>query len=374
MKGVAMLRTEIPTSWICLLSLLMLDTGCQKEAPPDKPALRPVRSITIDSKVVGRQRTFSGTAHAGLESRMSFKVAGTIKRIAVKVGGQVKQGDLLAEIDDKDYVLQVEQARASLAQAKAQSRNTKAAFERTRELFANRTVAKSEFDAARAAADSAEALVRASSKQVQLLSQQKRYTRLTAPIAGSISAIKAESNENVAAGQVVVVLTSGKDIEVKVNVPELVIAKVKKGQSVSVKFAALKGREFHATVEEVGVSSIATGATYPVTVRLAKPDEAIRAGMAAEVVFNFEQAGQRGRILVPPEAVGQDHRGRFVFVVIPGDESGAGVVKRRNVEVGELTGQGLEITTGLVDGDQLVTAGLSFLEDGRRVKMPISSK
>ena len=358
--------------WILLglTSMLALATwGCEKEEVPVEPALRPVRTVMVGSTAAGRQRTFSGTAHAGMESKLSFKVAGNVKRIAVKVGDQVKKGALIGELDAKDYSLQVEQAKASLAQAQAQLRNAKAAFKRTRELYANRSASKSEFDAARAAAESAEAAVNASKKQVQLLRKQRGYARLTAPVAGSIADVKVQDNENVAAGQMVAVLTSGKEIEVHVAVPEMVISKVKKGSKVTVGFDALPDKKFAAVITEVGVSSVGAGTTFPVTARLIKTDKAIRAGMAAEVTFEFGKKDKSRRIIIPSVAVGEDRKGRFVFVVEQAGE-GVGAVKRLVVEVGELTGDGLEITKGLKDGDVVVTAGLRFLEDGLKVRLP----
>ena len=91
--------------------------------------------------------------------------------------------------------------------------------------------------------------------------------------------------------------------------------------------------------------------------------------MAAELEFRFELPGDGAHFRVPPHAVAEDRAGRFVFVVEP-DESGRGVVRRREIEVGELTGAGLEVLSGLEEGERLVTAGISQLEDGDAVALP----
>ena len=67
-------------------------------------------------------------------------------------------------------------------------------------------------------------------------------------------------------------------------------------------------------------------------------------------------------------AVGQDLEGRFVFLVEPTEE-GLGIARRRGVRVGEITAHGLEILDGLSDGDLLVTAGVTKLHDGRKVRI-----
>ncbi len=90
--------------------------------------------------------------------------------------------------------------------------------------------------------------------------------------------------------------------------------------------------------------------------------------MAAEVAFNFQATDNRERFLVPPFAVGEDREGRFVFVVEP-QESGLGTVRRRAVTVGELTSDGLEILSGLADGEEVVTAGVTKITDGLTVRI-----
>ncbi len=364
-------RNHITGSLLWLL--LMTAAACGKKEAPAEPVIRPVRVVRVTPTDAGRLRMFSGTARAGVESRLSFKVAGNIKRLAVHVGDRVKKGDLIAELDARDYDLRLEQARASLAQTNAQLRNAKAAYGRTRELYASRSASKSEFDIARAAAESAEASVGAASKQVQLARQQRQYTRLSAPVAGNIAATKVEVNENVGAGQVVALLSSGQDIEVLISVPEALIAQIKKGSQVAVRFDALPKSSFPATVAEVGVSSVEASTTFPVTVKLGRKHDAIRAGMAAEVTFEFGDKNAPPRILIPAVAVGEDQKGRFVYVASP-TEAGFGQVKRREVKVGELTGTGLEIESGLRAGDIVVTAGLRFLEDGRKVRLPAEEK
>ncbi len=134
-------------------------------------------------------------------------------------------------------------------------------------------------------------------------------------------------------------------------------------------FDALPEKAFKAKVEEVGVSAVESGTTYPVTVKLDEKDESIRAGMAAEVVFEFGDQQASSRMVLPIVAVGEDRKGRYIYVVKKAGP-GVGVVKRLAVEVGELRGDGLEIKKGLKEGEVVVTAGLRFLEDGRKVRLP----
>ena len=343
--------------------------ACSPEGPPPEAELRPVRFEVVSSVDGGRRRSFSGTCQPALEPRLSFKVGGTIVRRPVNMGDRVRRGALIAELDPSDFQLQLEEAAAALQQAEAESRNAQASFARIRGLYENGNASRTDFDAARADAESAQASVRSVQKRLELTRQQLSYTRLLAPVAGAIAEVTAEVNENVQAGQAVVRLAAEAGNEVVLTVPESLISDIRHGQDVVVRFDALPGRTFAGTVTEVGVTTSSMGTAFPVKARLAETDAALRNGMAAEVEFRFEADDTSGRFRVPAHAVTEDRQGRFVLIVEP-TEPGRGVVRRRAVEVGPLTPSGLEVLEGLEDGDRLVTAGLSQIEDGDTVKLP----
>ena len=202
---------------------------------------------------------------------------------------------------------------------------------------------------------------------------QAQYTQLRASVNGSIASVDGDVNENVLAGQTIVMMTSGERPEVQVAMPGVLISQIRTGETVTVTFDAIPDRAFPATVTEVGVASVGMGTTFPVTVRLNRPDDAIRPGMAAEVGFRFEAGDGKNVCVVPSVAVGEDRQGRYVYTVEI-DESGLGIVRRRPVTVGELTESGLEITDGLVDGDLVVTAGISQILDGQQVRISLDQE
>jgi RND family efflux transporter MFP subunit len=349
-----------------LLAVMAVACGGEPEVPA--PAVRPVTYQHVFSTGGVRARTFSGVAKAGLDVPLSFKVGGTVSRLPVHVGDKIRSGQALAELDPLDYQLQVEEAEAALRQVQAQERNAEADFRRIRDLYENGNASRDDYDAARAAAESAQASVSSTAKRLELTQRQLSYTVLTAPQGGEIAEVNVEVNQNVRAGQQIVRLTSSASLEVEVTVPEGIIAQVRRGSQVAVTFDALPGRDFPAVITEAGVASTGAGTTFPVTVRLGRADPDLRAGMAAEVAFRFGREEEQLRFWLPPHAVLEDRDGRFVFVAEP-DQAGFGTVRRRPVTVGELAADGLEIASGLEDGDRVVTAGLSLLTDGEKVKL-----
>lgn len=358
--------------WARLAPVILLafaGWSCADEVVAPEAVVRPVRIYRVAASDSAQWVAYAGVAKAGIESRLSFRVSGTVEKVPVKVGDRVRRGTVLARLDRTDYELSVEQSEASVAQARASLRQAEADYDRTRALYENNNASKAELDAKRAAAESATAQVEAGEKGLDQARQQLAYTRLSSPMAGAVAAVDVEVNENVSAGQALFQLSSDTPPEVEIRVPEVAIAQILAGQQAEVTFDALPGQTVAATVTEVGVSA-GGSATFAVTLRIDESGGAIRSGMAAEVrlrVGGGDAAAGVVAILVPLVAVGEDQNGRFVFVV----EDGAGevaTVRRRPVVVGDLDERGLRIESGLAVGEVIATAGVRRLIDGMEVR------
>ena len=355
---------SLPVAFVAAL----VATACSDPPPPAEPVIRPVRHVVVRATGGQRIRTFSGVARAGVESVLSFRVAGTIATLAVEVGDQVRAGQPLAVLDPVDYELQVREAEASLRQAEARAGNARADLRRVRSLYENDNAARTDLDAATAAADSATAQVESVAQRLDLARRQVGYTNLTAPTAGAIADVLAEVNENVSPGQPVAVLASGSAPEVGFAVPEALIREVREGMPVAVSFDAVPDARFDGVVTEVGVTATATGTTFPVTVRLDSDASDIRSGMAAVVDMVMGDEDTPDRFILPGQAVGEDRGGRFVFVAEPSAD-GIAVVRRRPVTVGAFAAAGIEVLDGVTDGDRVVVAGVNRLQDGDEVRL-----
>ena len=312
---------------------------------------------------------FSGAAVAAVETRLSFRVGGAIEVLAVEVGDSVEEGTLIAEIDSIDYQLRVESAQASLAQATAQLKDFESDFRRIRGLYERDNASQDDYDSSRAAVESGRAQVRAAQKQLEQARLQVSYCKLFAPAAGRVATVDAEVNENIASGQPVVTLNIASTPEVEVGIPEIVIGEINRGVRVpAITFTALPNRTATGVVSEVSPTTANGTTTYPVRVRLTSGAAGVRPGMAAEVEFRVSGPAGPARLVVPPHAVGEDRQGRFVWVISPTAE-GEGAVSRRQVETGDLVEGGMEVLGGLRQGELVVTAGVSGLQEGQRVRV-----
>jgi RND family efflux transporter MFP subunit len=353
---------------LLMMAAILAILGCEDE-PEEPEVIRPVRYVVVEGHDAATQRTFSGVAKAGQESRLSFQVAGQVLSVPINVGDTVKKGDTIARMDPADYALQLQNAQAAAAQSRAQERNAKATYERTRALYENQNASRQDLDADRTAYESGRAGLESANQTIRLRQRQLGYTHLKAPEAGTIATVDIEVNEYVQAGALVATLLAGDQIEVSVSVPASVIRSIHRGAEARARFDSLGGREHKGTVTEVGVASVAGATTFPVTVRLTEGQDQVRAGMAADVTFILATAKNGPRYALPTSAVGEDRAGRFVFKVERGQD-GLGVVHRSPVEVGQLLANGIEIYMGVEPGDLVVTAGVSRIYDGLQVRMP----
>ena len=366
--GILYCRTSAwPTALVLALSLPALG-GCGEATAPDEPLVRPVRYARVALQGPTMARTYSGTTRAELETDLSFRVGGTLIQLPVNVGSDVDRGDLVGVLDNTDFQVRLDEARAGLARAEAEQRNASANYARTRDLYENQTASRNQLDTARALAESADAQYRAASQQVEAARLQLSYARLTAPQSCTVAETFVEVNQNISPGQPVARLNCGHCAEVLVSVSDADIARVTEGMEVAARISAVADGEVKGIVQEVGIVAAARGTTYPVTIALQEKCASVRSGMAVDVTFRFPTATDGSSLVVPYVAVGEDSEGNFVFVLEP-DEDGRLHALRRAVEVGSATADGIVILQGLAEGELIATAGVRRLASGQVVTL-----
>lgn len=349
-----------------MISGMILSCGDKKEE--EEKFVRPVKYQQVGYLGGEKIRTFSGTAKTDKIINLSFRSNGIITTFDVRLGQEVKKDQLLATLDNVQARLNYENAIASQNSAESQMNTAKLALDRTRSLFEKGSASLSDFESAKNSYKTAQASFESSKRSVAIQQENIRYGYLYAPEDGIIAAVNAEIDENVSAGQAIATLNAGTDMEISLGLPESVINSVSAGSTVDVAFSALPDENFKGTVSEVAPAVDPNTATYPVLIRVNNPSSEIKSGMAANVTFDMGEQQAEGAVLVAPaNAVGEDSNGRFVFLI---EENGEiTTVKKQQVEIGPLTGEGFEIRSGLSPGQKIATAGLQTLLDGQEVKL-----
>lgn len=361
-------RNQLQISVYLLLSVLVL-SGCSSESPVivDSP-LRTVRTIIAGSADHLTGRSFPGVVDANQKAILSFRVTGKLETLIGREGMPVKKGQVLATLDDDDFQIQLADAKATYSRAKAD-------FERAAQLVERGHVSKADFDKLRANAASAKANLDSAEKRVA-------YSTLKAPFSGQIAKRYVENFQEVSASEAVFLIQDLSKLEVQVDIPSslMVNSSREKGLlDIKAQFDAIPEQRFPLTVKEVATVADDVTQTYTVTLMMENVDGySILPGMTATVTAtpkkNAESQDNLGGIVVPSHSVMGNGTEAFVWVLQPAinadvGEVSVGVISRVNVVVGDVLPTGLQILSGLERGENVVTAGMSKLTEGQKVRL-----
>jgi RND family efflux transporter MFP subunit len=347
-----------PSIW--LLSLVVgatMMTGCS-EPVEEETIIRPVRVVRVAAPQDISGRALPGRARATEETNLSFGVPGTVLERPVDVGDEVKAGQMLSRLDQRDYKNEHDAAIATRNRMRAN-------FERVKIAAESGAVSRQDLDDARAQLDVAQAQVNITGKAIQ-------DSEIVAPRDGTISATYVEAFMNVQAKEPIVRLLDTSAIEMVVQVPESLISLASRVAEINVEFDAFPGRSVSAEIKEISNEASQTTRTFPVTLIMEQPEDfKILPGMAGRAVGRLEEGSmdrQTGfqipvsAIFTPDEAGAEGSS--WVWVV---DES-TNTVSRRQVTIGELGRFGISVFEGIETGDMVVTAGANFLKEGQEVR------
>lgn len=352
-----------------IFGLLTLLSACDQpteKADPPRPAL----VIKVGERAHGQQgMVLVGEVKSRYESNIGFRVNGKINVRKVDVGAVVKKGQVLAVLDANDAKLAVQSAASDVNAAEASYALAKAEFERQQQLHAKNFISKSALDIREAEFKSATARLRQVKSQAAISNNQSNYTQLIADRDGIVSSINAEPGQVIEAGQAIAQIVDYAHLEVLVAVPESRMANIQVGQPVQVKLWADSQKTYDAVVREISPAANSATRAFDVRVTINNPDADVRIGMTAGVGFDTDGAG---KLMIPSSALTQIDGKKTVWVI-----SQEGIAQPRAVETGEFSELGVEVVSGLSDGEQIAVAGVHTLIKGQKVKptiMPMMSE
>jgi RND family efflux transporter MFP subunit len=313
-----------------------------------------------------------GRARAGQEVNLSFRVAGPLITRPVNVSDKVKEGDVVARIDPRDFQVEVRNAEGQLDEAKATLERAQRDYDRLQRIFKQDPGATSQraIDEAREERDRARASIKSLEARLTAAKDQLEYTYLKAPFDGTIVATYVENFQDVRANQPIVRLLDTQRIKFDVDVPENFISYVPSTTNIRVTFDVFPDKEVPAALFEIGSEASRTTRTYRVTLIMDQPkDFKILAGMAGKVRGDAQvhEENESGDIVIPVTAVFSPDRGETSYVWVI-DET-TKTVNRRQIQARRLIDAGIFVEDGLNPGELIVTAGVHFLEEGQEVRV-----
>ena len=351
-------RSRGVAALMALLLLPLFFAGCGRRGGKEETkvsVVRPVKILTVRDAHKVLVQGFPGIVRAARRAVLSFKVSGRLIRLPVEEGQEVVKGQLIAQLDQRDFLNAVKEAKARYRQAEEQ-------FQRYKELYAKGQVSRADFDMALAARDVAKA-------KLDDARNRLADTRLLAPFAGLISKRYVENYYEVKANEPIVNLQDISRIEVVVDLPELVMAAVreKNTKRIVARFPSIPGKEFPLEIKEYATEADPATQTYQVVFVMDRPADAnILPGMTATVTATYTNRESGPETIVPALAVLDAPKDRpYVWVYDPSSQT----VRRRFVKVGRLEDSGsIRILQGLRPGEIIVVAGVTKLKEGMKVR------
>lgn len=380
---------------------------------------RPAMIATVEASATTFARTYPAIVRPSQEAVLSFRVSGRIIELPVRASDQISEGDVIAQLDPRDFEAQVSQLQGQLDQANAQlmalrtgARDEEiAALEAAVEAAAaqadqardqvNRTaqlaergvvstaqldqdqaslrVAEAQLRSAReelAIGESggraedivaAEAALRVLESQLQTAQDNLDDATLRAPFDGFVARRDVENFTNIQAGQDIVLMQRLSTVHLAFDVPgpDVTTFAVSTENQIEVVFDALPGERFDAELVEFSTEADTATQTYRGRVAVQLPElTPVFPGMVANV-FASTQLNGAPSLLIPLSAVGSTPQGApTAWIVDPADDT----VSQVSITLGDISGSTVEVLEGLSAGQTIVRAGVSRLMDGMTIR------
>lgn len=367
--------------------------GCSSNPEPEKaviPQASPVkvRVATAARKETRRTVRLPGTVRSLTTAPLSSKVMGTVEEVRVRVGDRVKAGQLLAVVDSRDTEAMVAKSQAGLQEASmalqevdksleaavAQHVLSAATLKRYQALFDQKSVSPQEFEEVQTRERSAAAsvgalqakreqiLARIQQGQADLRSAQalRSYTQLHSPLDGVVVQRQAEPGSLAVPGMPLLTVEATGRYRLEVPVEEELLASLRPRQSLAVELPSIGSATIRGTISEIQPAADPASRTYLVKMDLPAHPQ-LRSGMYGEVRL---ETGPATALWIQPQSLFRQGQVEGVYVLEEGNQ-----VRLRLLRLGEAGDSGLEVLSGLSDGERYVIEGVAQLRDGAQVEV-----
>jgi RND family efflux transporter MFP subunit len=366
-------------SWVVFLHTRH-PAGSQTGGPALRPV--PVEVARIEHGPIDFERTFSGEIEALAEFVVAPKVGGRVERMIVNIADTVKRGQVVAELDNDEYVQAVAQARADLAVARANLSQAKSALDiSTREFVRSESLRKrgiasdSDFDAARqsqlarqAQLKVAEAQVTKAESSLETANIRLGYTQVTAGWSGGneqriVAERYVDEGQTVAANSPLLLIVELHPILGVVFAAEADYARLKPGQRVDLTTEAYPGEHFAGRIDRIAPIFQKSTRQARIEMIVENPEHRLKPGMFIGATVSLARVPEA--TIVPEQALTVRDERSGVFVVNPDGRS----VSWREVTVGIREGGRVQVKGEGLAG-RVVTLGQQLIKDGSPIIIP----
>jgi len=356
-----------PTLLVCATIAVAVLSACSSKPAPEP--LRAVRTAEIRYDKTQETNRYVGTVQSRHEVNEAFRVGGKVVQRKIDVGQKVREGDVLAMLDDTDYRLAEDAARQQLVAATTQARQAESDRHRLNALKTDGSVSASDDEKAQTGAQTSSATAEAEARKLELARNRLKYTVLRASQAGVVTAVRFEVGQVVAEGQSIVSIANEGEPEIVADVPEDHLTAFQ-GSRYKAWLASAPQQTFEVVLRELSPQAAAQTRTFRARLRPAAP-QALPLGATATLVVE-RAVGEAPAAVIPASAITQNKGQPAVWVVRPAGSESAGTVDLFNVSVHGYRNDEV-LVSGPPAGELVVTAGVQKMAPGLRVALPAAA-
>jgi membrane fusion protein (multidrug efflux system) len=321
----------------------------------------PVRTTTVEPRDLAETLALTGTLDPRAQVTVVPEISARLERVLHNEGDRVARGQLLAVLDDTDFTLARDRAKAAVDVAEANRAHARAEKDRADSLLKTGGITDKDHLAAQVAVQVAEASTSQARSELAIAQRQMGRSQIVAPISGRIARRHADAGTIVTAGMPLYTIVDDSIFEFRSAVASSDFGKVKVGEDVVVTVDALPGFVTEGEVNRIAPQVDARSRSFEVIIRVPGRSQLVSGLFArAEVKVRDVPDG----LVVPPAALVRDGSdpSKAQTYVVNGDK-----VERRDVTVGVEVPDAVQVTSGLKAGDVVVVDPPSALGPGTRV-------
>jgi membrane fusion protein, multidrug efflux system len=334
------------TKLLILLSICLLCFSCGKEDKKAKTiAKKPVNVTIVTPQSFQSTRIISGQAEAMHDIVLSAETAGQVESLPIRIGKIIKQGDILAKIDEQ-------LAKAQLNSAKANFRLAKTNYNMQKKLRAKKLISFQQFQATQTQKEVAES-------NYNMANIQYKKTHIKSPINGLVAEKYIDEKEYIAPGMPVCRVANLEKIKITIWVTDTDLPALNKGDKVKTKFTGLKNQVFTGLISSVGSVANQLTRTFPIEIIIDNPKHTIKGGMLCKV--SFINARYENVIVVPQDYVLE---GEYKYVYVA--ENNTAILRKVKILASE---NNKVVIEGVKPLEAIISTGHKQLIDGDKISI-----
>lgn len=362
-----------------------------------------VKVIKASTDIVGNSASFNASLEASEEGTISNKVGGKVVRVSLENGQTVSAGQALAKIDDTDIRNNIKSSEAQLAATQAQLRSAESSanssqigiskqqtnletakrnYDRTKALYdqgaeskvnleaaeSSLKLAQADLESARASAESSSlstetqrANIQKAQTDLSTLRESLQNTVITAPTSGVISGKSITVGQYLSPGAALGKVENISPIYAVIEVKDSDLSYVKLGAQAKFKLSNEDSVEYDGVVKSIDGSADSASRVFKCRIQIDNKDGKLKPGVFGNIKIATDE--NKKAITLPLKAIGGSEGNYYIFI------NNNGVAKKQTITTGEISGDIVEIKSGVKDGESVITTNVGTLQDGDGVKV-----